>query len=172
MPAAAGASRWTGWSRPSTGMGLVREALRWKHGLEGDFNPATVPRLPGQRRRGSRGAGTIPAAAHPTRRRAVGHGRGRLPVGYMQDRQNARLMGVAVNGRRSSAHLPMPRIIHLSLGGPRTRQRSSGLEDGIYAVGFLAAARSISPTAVRVLLHRGLSREEWSGRRSDPRAPR
>ena len=34
-------------------------------------------------------------------------------VGYMQDRQNARLMGVAPtgNGRRQSfAHIPMPRM--------------------------------------------------------------
>jgi TldD protein len=61
-------------------------------------------------------------------------------VGYMQDRQNARLMGVAPtgNGRRESyAHPPMPRMTNTyMLGGDATRRIVADLKDGIYAVGF------------------------------------
>jgi len=59
----------------------------------------------------------------------------------MQDRQNARLMGVAPtgNGRRESyAHAPMPRMTNtMMLSGDSTVQDLLGdLTDGIYAVGF------------------------------------
>ena len=62
-------------------------------------------------------------------------------VGYMQDRQNARLMGVAPtgNGRRESyAHTPMPRMTNTIMeGGDATRDEVlAELKDGIYAVGF------------------------------------
>ena len=62
-------------------------------------------------------------------------------VGYMQDRQNARLMGVAAtgNGRRQShAHIPMPRMTNTyMLGGDSAPEDIlAGLKDGIYAVGF------------------------------------
>ena len=62
-------------------------------------------------------------------------------VGYMQDRQNARLMGVAPtgNGRRESyAHAPMPRMTNTyMLGGDAApADVLAELKDGIYAVGF------------------------------------
>ncbi len=62
-------------------------------------------------------------------------------VGYMQDRQNARLMGVEPtgNGRRESyAHIPMPRMTNTyMLGGDATPETLVGdLKDGLYAVGF------------------------------------
>ena len=62
-------------------------------------------------------------------------------VGYMQDRQNARLMGVEPtgNGRRQSyAHAPMPRMTNTFMlaGTEDPASILSGLEDGIYAVGF------------------------------------
>jgi TldD protein len=62
-------------------------------------------------------------------------------VGYMQDRQNARLMGVKPtgNGRREShAHIPMPRMTNTyMLGGDADPKAILGdLKDGIYAVGF------------------------------------
>ncbi|MEM7296601.1 MAG: metallopeptidase TldD-related protein, partial [Pseudomonadota bacterium] len=62
-------------------------------------------------------------------------------VGYMQDRQNARLMGVAPtgNGRRQSyAHPPMPRMTNTYMLGGQDDPADlvAGLEDGIYAVGF------------------------------------
>ena len=62
-------------------------------------------------------------------------------VGYMQDRQNARLMGVAPtgNGRRESyAHAPMPRMTNTYMlgGGTAPQDIVADLKDGIYAVGF------------------------------------
>ncbi len=65
---------------------------------------------------------------------------GRL-VGYMQDRQNARLMGVKPtgNGRRESyAHVPMPRMTNTyMLAGDKTPDEIiSSVKNGIYAVSF------------------------------------
>lgn len=65
---------------------------------------------------------------------------GRL-VGYMQDRLNARLMGVRPtgNGRRESyAHLPMPRMTNTyMLAGDRNPQEIlSSVDKGVYAVNF------------------------------------
>ncbi len=62
-------------------------------------------------------------------------------VGYMQDRQNARLMGVAPtgNGRRQSyAHAPMPRMTNTYMLGGSTDPKDlvADLKDGIWAVGF------------------------------------
>jgi TldD protein len=61
-------------------------------------------------------------------------------VGFMQDRQNARLMGVEPtgNGRRQSyAHAPMPRMTNTyMLGGDGPPRSVADLKDGIYAVGF------------------------------------
>ena len=61
--------------------------------------------------------------------------------GYMQDRQNARLMGVEPtgNGRRESfAHLPMPRMTNtLMLAGAHDPQEIiASVKDGLYAVNF------------------------------------
>ena len=61
--------------------------------------------------------------------------------GYIQDSLNARLMGVAPtgNGRRESyAHAPMPRMTNTFMlaGTEDPASILSGLEDGIYAVGF------------------------------------
>ena len=62
-------------------------------------------------------------------------------VGYMQDRQNARLMGVQPtgNGRRQSyAHVPMPRMTNTYMLGGNSDAKDilADLKDGIYAVGF------------------------------------
>ncbi|MGI9365718.1 MAG: metalloprotease TldD [Rhizobiaceae bacterium] len=62
-------------------------------------------------------------------------------VGYMQDRQNARLMGMADtgNGRRQSyAHIPMPRMTNTyMLGGDHEPDEIiASVKDGIYAVSF------------------------------------
>jgi TldD protein len=62
-------------------------------------------------------------------------------VGYMQDRQNARLMGVAPtgNGRRQShAHIPMPRMTNTFMlaGTAEPSAILADLADGIHAVGF------------------------------------
>jgi TldD protein len=62
-------------------------------------------------------------------------------VGFMMDRQNARLMGVEPtgNGRRQSyAHAPMPRMTNTyMLGGDADPGDLVGdIKDGIWAVGF------------------------------------
>ena len=62
-------------------------------------------------------------------------------VGYMQDRQNARLMGVAPTGsgrRENYAHIPMPRMTNTYMLGGETDPAAilADLKDGIYAVGF------------------------------------
>jgi len=61
--------------------------------------------------------------------------------GYMQDKMNARLMGVAPtgNGRRESyAHLPMPRMTNTyMLAGPhRPEEIIASVDRGLYAVNF------------------------------------
>jgi TldD protein len=65
---------------------------------------------------------------------------GRL-VGYMQDKLNARLMGVEPtgNGRRESfAHLPMPRMTNTYMlpGQHDPGEILASVDDGIYAVNF------------------------------------
>ena len=62
-------------------------------------------------------------------------------VGYMQDRQNARLMGMKPtgNGRRQSyAHVPMPRMTNTyMLAGDRDPEEIiASVKNGIYAVNF------------------------------------
>ena len=62
-------------------------------------------------------------------------------VGYMQDRQNGRLMGAAStgNGRRQSyAHPPMPRMTNTyMLGGAHVPDEIiASVKDGVYAVAF------------------------------------
>jgi TldD protein len=59
----------------------------------------------------------------------------------MQDRQNARLMGMDAtgNGRRESyAHMPMPRMTntYMLAGEHDPAEMLESLEDGLYAVGF------------------------------------
>ncbi|MDH5544638.1 MAG: metalloprotease TldD [Gammaproteobacteria bacterium] len=61
--------------------------------------------------------------------------------GYMQDKQNARLMGVAPtgNGRRESySHLPMPRMTntYMLAGQSDPQEIISSVKKGLYAVNF------------------------------------
>ncbi|UFM64419.1 metalloprotease TldD [Paracoccus sp. MA] len=132
---------------------LLHEAVG--HGLEGDFNRkghSAFAGLMGQRV-AAPGVTVVDDGTIPDRRGSIsvddeGTAPGRnvliedgILVGYMQDRQNARLMGVAPtgNGRRQSyAHAPMPRMTNtFMLAGPDDPASIlAGLEDGIYAVGF------------------------------------
>ncbi|PCI04219.1 MAG: metalloprotease TldD [Hyphomicrobiales bacterium] len=62
-------------------------------------------------------------------------------VGYMQDRQNARLMGMEPtgNGRRESyAHMPMPRMTntYMHSGKHDPQEIMESVKNGIYAVSF------------------------------------
>ncbi|HBM59361.1 MAG TPA: metalloprotease TldD [Citreicella sp.] len=132
---------------------LLHEAVG--HGLEGDFNrkgSSAFTGLMGQRV-AAPGVTVVDDGTLPDRRGSISVDDEGTPsarnvliedgilVGYMQDRQNARLMGVAPtgNGRRESyAHAPMPRMTNtLMLGGEADPQDIVGeLRDGIWAVGF------------------------------------
>ena len=86
-----------------------------------------------------RGSLTIDDEGTPTRRNVLIED-GKL-VGFMQDRLNARLMGVAPtgNGRRESfAHVSMPRMTNtFMLNGSHERNEIiESVQDGIYAVNF------------------------------------
>ncbi len=132
---------------------LLHEAVG--HGLEGDFNrkkTSAFSDLIGERvaapgvtvvddgtmldRRGSL---TIDDEGTPTQSTTLIEDG--ILVGYMQDRQNARLMGMAPtgNGRRQSyAHIPMPRMTNtIMLAGEREPEEIlTSVKDGLYAVNF------------------------------------
>ena len=132
---------------------LLHEAIG--HGLEGDFNrkgTSAFTELMGKRiaapgvtvvddgtipnRRGSL---TIDDEGTPTNRTMLIEDG--ILVGYMQDRQNARLMNVAPtgNGRREShAHLPMPRMTNTIMqnGSADPAGIVAEVRDGIYATNF------------------------------------
>ncbi|WP_420859829.1 metalloprotease TldD [Marivivens marinus] len=132
---------------------LLHEAVG--HGLEGDFNrkgSSAFAGLMGQQV-AAKGVTVLDDGTIPDRRGSItvddeGTPSGKnvliedgILVGYMQDRQNARLMGVdpTGNGRRESyAHIPMPRMTNTYMLGGTADPASlvSDLKDGIYAVGF------------------------------------
>jgi TldD protein len=132
---------------------LLHEAVG--HGLEGDFNRKGTSAFSGRigQQVAARGVTVVDDGTLPDRRGSItiddeGTPSGRAVLiedgvltGYMQDRQNARLMGVAPtgNGRREShAHIPMPRMTNtFMLAGPDDPAAIlADLADGIYAVGF------------------------------------
>jgi len=132
---------------------LLHEAVG--HGLEGDFNRKGTSAFSGLMgtQVAAKGVTIVDDGTIPDRRGSItvddeGTPSGRnvliedgVLVGYMQDRQNARLMGVAPtgNGRRESyAHAPMPRMTNTIMeGGSASREEVlAELKDGIYAVGF------------------------------------
>ena len=125
------------------------------HGLEGDFHrkkTSVFTKLMGERiaspgvtvvddgtMQDRRGSLTIDDEGTPTQRTVVIED-GRL-VGLMQDRQNARLMGVAPtgNGRRQGrAYAPMPRMTNtIMLGGDKDPQEIIGsVKKGLYCANF------------------------------------
>ena len=132
---------------------LLHEAVG--HGLEGDFNRKGSSKFTGMigRQVAARGVTVVDDGTIPDRRGSItvddeGTASGRttliedgILVGYMQDRQNARLMGVAPtgNGRRESyAHAPMPRMTNTYMQGGDSNPADlvASVKDGIYAVGF------------------------------------
>ena len=132
---------------------LLHEAIG--HGLEGDFNrkgSSAFAGLMGQQV-AAKGVTVLDDGTIPDRRGSItvddeGTPSGKnvliedgVLVGYMQDRQNARLMGVEAtgNGRRESyAHAPMPRMTNTyMLGGDATPDEIvAEMKDGIHSVGF------------------------------------
>ncbi|KAF0675803.1 metalloprotease TldD [Profundibacterium mesophilum] len=132
---------------------LLHEAVG--HGLEGDFNRKKTSAFAGLmgQRIAAPGVTVLDDGTIPDRRGSISIDDEGTPsarnvliedgilVGYMQDRQNARLMGVEPtgNGRRESfAHTPMPRMTNTYMLGGDSDPADivAGLEDGIYAVGF------------------------------------
>jgi TldD protein len=132
---------------------LLHEAVG--HGLEGDFNRKGSSAFAGRlgetvasslctvvddgtlaQRRGSL---NVDDEGVPTQRTVlIDNG---VLVGYLQDKLNARLMGVAPtgNGRRESyAHLPMPRMTNTyMLPGPHAPEEIiASVDKGLYAVNF------------------------------------
>lgn len=129
---------------------LLHEAIG--HGLEGDFNrkeTSAFSNMLGQRVaspgvtivddgtiEGRRGSLTIDDEGTPTSRTVLIEDG--ILKGFMQDRLNARLMGVRPtgNGRRESyAHQPMPRMTNtVMLGGDRDPgELFHGVQKGLYA---------------------------------------
>ena len=132
---------------------LLHEAVG--HGLEGDFNrrkSSAFSDLMGQQVAakgvtivddgtigGKRGSLSIDDEGTPTRRTTLIEDG--ILVGYMQDRQNGRLMGghSTGNGRRQSyAHLPMPRMTNtiMEAGNHDPAEILASVKDGLYAVNF------------------------------------
>ena len=132
---------------------MLHEAVG--HGLEGDFNrkkTSAFAGLMGQRVAAKgvtvvddgtialrRGSLSIDDEGTPTNRTVLIEDG--ILVGYMQDRQNARLMGMKPtgNGRRESfAHVPMPRMTNTYLlpGQRDPGEIIAAVKNGIYAVQF------------------------------------
>jgi TldD protein len=132
---------------------LLHEAIG--HGLEGDFNrkktSAFSDRI-GERVASDavtvvddgtlaerRGSLNVDDEGTPTQRTVlIENG---ILKGYLQDRLNARLMGMAPtgNGRRESyAHLPMPRMTNTFMlaGGDDPQEVLHSVQNGLYAVSF------------------------------------
>jgi TldD protein len=132
---------------------LLHEAIG--HGLEGDFNRKGSSAFTGRigERVAAPGVTVVDDGTMINRRgslnvddegtqtqRTVLIEKGILK-GYMQDKLNARLMGVAAtgNGRRESyAHLPMPRMTNTYMlpGAYTPEEIIASVEKGIYAVNF------------------------------------
>jgi TldD protein len=132
---------------------MLHEAVG--HGLEGDFNRKKTSAFAGlmgkqvaargvtvvddgtmQQRRGSL---SIDDEGTPTNRTVLIEDG--ILVGYMQDRQNARLMGMKPtgNGRREShAHVPMPRMTntYMLAGQHDPQEILASVKNGLYAVNF------------------------------------
>lgn len=132
---------------------LLHEAVG--HGLEGDFNRKGASTFSGRigERVAAKGVTVVDDGTMADRRGSLSVDDEGTPTqhnvliedgilkGYMQDKMNARLMGVAPtgNGRRESfAHLPMPRMTNTyMLGGQYDPQEIiATIDKGIYAPNF------------------------------------
>ena len=157
---------------------LLHEAVG--HGLEGDFNRKGTSMF--ARRLGEqvasplctvvddgtlalrRGSLTVDDEGTPGQYTTLIE-KGRL-VGYMQDKMNARLMGMAPtgNGRRESyAHLPMPRMTntYMLAGESDPEEIIASLDRGIYAVNMgggsvdITSGRFVFSTSEAYLVEKG-----------------
>jgi len=132
---------------------MLHEAVG--HGLEGDFNRKKTSTFSGMigQRVAARGVTVVDDGTIHDRRGSIsiddeGTRSQRnvliedgILVGYMQDRQNARLMGMEPtgNGRRQSfAHHPMPRMTNtfMEAGDKDPGEILASVKNGLYAVNF------------------------------------
>ena len=132
---------------------MLHEAVG--HGLEGDFNrkkTSAFAGLMGQQVAAKgvtvvddgtiasrRGSLSIDDEGTPTNRTVLIEDG--ILVGYMQDRQNARLMNMKPtgNGRREShAHVPMPRMTntYMTAGDRDPAEIIASVKNGVYCVNF------------------------------------
>jgi TldD protein len=132
---------------------LLHEAVG--HGLEGDFNRKGSSAFSGKmgQQVASKLVTVVDDGTMPNRRGSLSIDDEGVPSqknvliedgilkGYMQDKLNARLMGVAPtgNGRRESyAHLPMPRMTntYMNAGTSTLDEMIKSVDKGIYAPNF------------------------------------
>ncbi len=132
---------------------ILHEAIG--HGLEGDFNRKGTSAFSGRvgERIAASGVTVVDDGSIPDRRGSLSIDDEGTPTsetvliedgilkGYMQDRLNARLMGVAPtgNGRRESyAHAPMPRMTNtfMKAGNDDPAELLSRVKNGIFAKSF------------------------------------
>ena len=132
---------------------LLHEAVG--HGLEGDFNRKGTSAFSGRLGErvaapgvtvfddgaieGRRGSLSVDDEGTPTERTVLIEDG--ILVGYMQDRQSARLMGMAPtgNGRRQSyAHIPMPRMTNTGMlnGTAKREEMIASTKRGLYCANF------------------------------------
>ena len=132
---------------------LLHEAVG--HGLEGDFNRKGTSAFSGRigeqvaargvtvfddgAIEGRRGSLTVDDEGTPTSRTILIEDG--ILVGYMHDRQSARLMGMAAtgNGRRQSyAHVPMPRMTNTGMleGTSNRAEMIASTPRGLYCANF------------------------------------
>ena len=157
---------------------LLHEAVG--HGLEGDFNRKGTSMF--ARRMGEQVASSVCTVVDdgtlPERRGSLNIDDEGTPtscttliengklVGYMQDKMNARLMGVTPtgNGRRESyAHLPMPRMTNTYMlpGKHDPEEIIASLDRGIYAVNMgggsvdITSGRFVFSTSEAYLVEKG-----------------
>ena len=157
---------------------LLHEAVG--HGLEGDFNRKKSSLFSGKigelvtsplctivddgTLADRRGSLTVDDEGVPSQRNIlIENG---ILKGYMQDKMNARLMGVAPtgNGRRESyAHLPMPRMTntYMLAGQSKFEDLIASVEYGIYAPHFgggqvdITSGKFVFSTSEAYLIEKG-----------------
>ena len=157
---------------------LLHEAVG--HGLEGDFNRKGASTFSGRigEQVASKGCTVVDDGTLADRRGSLSVDDEGTPTqhnvliedgilkGYMQDKLNARLMGVAPtgNGRRESyAHLPMPRMTNTyMLGGEFAPEEIiASIEKGIYAPNFgggqvdITSGKFVFSTSEAYLIEKG-----------------
>jgi TldD protein len=132
---------------------MLHEAVG--HGLEGDFNRKKTSAFAGLmgRQVAAKGVTVVDDGTMVDRRGSLSIDDEGTPsnrtvliedgilVGYMQDRQNARLMNMKPtgNGRREShAHVPMPRMTntYMLAGKHDPKEIIASVKNGLYAVSF------------------------------------